>query len=69
MLTCTEASLPQVLQTLGPSSNAIILVPTPGYPVGSGGSTLGYAQGQGLDIDGCQCHTMGWVSCPLHSMG
>ncbi|KAL4773362.1 hypothetical protein BDW60DRAFT_184885 [Aspergillus nidulans var. acristatus] len=65
----TEASLPQVLQTLGPSSNAIILVPTPGYPVGSGGSTLGYAQGQGLDIDGCQCQTMGWVSCPLHSMG
>ncbi|KAL4747093.1 hypothetical protein BDW72DRAFT_24036 [Aspergillus terricola var. indicus] len=65
----TETSLPQVLQTLGPSSNAIILVPTPGYPVGSGGSTLGYAQGQGLDIDGCQCQTVGWISCPLHSMG
>ncbi|KAL4736644.1 hypothetical protein BDV11DRAFT_207446 [Aspergillus similis] len=62
-------SLPQVLQTLGPSSNAIILVPTPGYPVGSGGSTLGYAQGQGLDIDVCQCETVGWMNCQLHSMG
>jgi hypothetical protein len=68
-LTCAETSLPQVMQTLGPSSNAIILVPTPGYPAGSGGSTLEYAQAQGLDIDGCQCQTMGWMSCPLHSMG
>ncbi|KAL4993650.1 hypothetical protein BDV10DRAFT_22081 [Aspergillus recurvatus] len=65
----TETSLPQILQTLGPSSNAIIVVPTPGYPVGSAGSTLGYTQGQGLDMSGCQCQTVGWMSCPLHTMG
>ncbi|KAL4987937.1 hypothetical protein BDW68DRAFT_101714 [Aspergillus falconensis] len=65
----TETSLPQIMQTLGPSSNAIILVPTAGYPVGGGGSTLGYMQGQGLDMGGCQCQTVGWMNCPLHSMG
>ncbi|KAL4918380.1 hypothetical protein BDW62DRAFT_181285 [Aspergillus aurantiobrunneus] len=64
----TETSLPQILQTLGPSSNAIVLVPSPGYSVGGGGS-MGYtSQGQ-VDMSGCQCQNLGWMSCPLHSMG
>ncbi|RDW92946.1 transcription factor xanC [Aspergillus mulundensis] len=48
----TESSLPQILQTLGPSSNAIILVPTTGYPVNSSGSTMGYTHSHGLDLGG-----------------
>lgn len=67
ILTDAETSLPQILQTLGPSSNAIILLQTPGYSVGE--STLGYtSQGQ-ADMSGCQCQSLGWMTCPLHPMG
>ncbi|KAL4904304.1 hypothetical protein BDW74DRAFT_178889 [Aspergillus multicolor] len=65
----TESSLPQILQTLGPTSNAIILVPTSSYPVNNTGSTMGYTHSQGLDLSGCQCQTMGWMSCPVHTLG
>ncbi|KAL2811282.1 hypothetical protein BJX63DRAFT_285924 [Aspergillus granulosus] len=62
----TETSLPQILQTLGPSSNAIILVPTPGYSVGTDPGAVGYTQGQPLDMGACQCQNLGWMNCPLH---
>ncbi|KAL4866018.1 hypothetical protein BDV12DRAFT_140043 [Aspergillus spectabilis] len=63
----TETSLPQILQTLGPTSNAIIVLPSPGY-------SSGYTQGP-MDLTGasgvcqCQCQGLGWMGCPLHSMG
>ncbi|KAL4886120.1 hypothetical protein BJY04DRAFT_178511 [Aspergillus karnatakaensis] len=60
----TESSLPQILQTLGPTSNAIIVLPSSGY-------SSGYTQGQ-MDMNSvCQCHCqgLGWMGCPLHSMG
>ncbi|KAL3495131.1 hypothetical protein BJX62DRAFT_233777 [Aspergillus germanicus] len=62
----TDTSLPQILQTLGPSSNAIILVPTPGYPVGVDPGAVGYTQGQTMDMATCQCQSLGWMNCPLH---
>ncbi|KAL2860754.1 transcription factor xanC [Aspergillus lucknowensis] len=65
----TETSLPQILQTLGPSSNAIILVPMPVCPTADPG-VVGYTQDQGLDMAGvCQCQSLGWMSCPLHLTG
>ncbi|OJJ07770.1 hypothetical protein ASPVEDRAFT_57042 [Aspergillus versicolor CBS 583.65] len=63
----TETSLPQILQTLGPSSNAIILLQTPGYSVGGG--TMGYTSQEQADMSGCQCQSLGWITCPLHPMG
>ncbi|KAL4953264.1 hypothetical protein BDW69DRAFT_7531 [Aspergillus filifer] len=61
----TETSLPQILQTLGPSSNAIIVLPTPGYT----GSTVSYTHPSQVDMSMCQCQGLGWMNCPLHSMG
>ncbi|KAL3463750.1 hypothetical protein BJX64DRAFT_256808 [Aspergillus heterothallicus] len=68
MLTALETSLPQILQTLGPSSNAIILVPTPWYSVGPDPGAVGYTQGQGqpLEMASCQCQSLGWMNCPPH---
>ncbi|KAL4940208.1 hypothetical protein BDV06DRAFT_24483 [Aspergillus oleicola] len=61
----TETSLPSILQTLGPSSNAIIVLPTPGYT----GNALGYNNSGQMDMGACQCQGLGWMNCHLHSMG
>ncbi|KAL4804981.1 hypothetical protein BDV18DRAFT_161381 [Aspergillus unguis] len=55
----TENNLPQILQTLNPSTNAIIVVPS-----GIAGS-LGYTSGLELR---CQCECLGWMRCPVHGM-
>ncbi|KAI9369854.1 hypothetical protein BJX61DRAFT_517838 [Aspergillus egyptiacus] len=81
----TESSLPQILQTLGPTSNAVIIV-APGYVLasehtGCSASPLEYASGQchghgqsqspGLENGNatCQCQSLGWMNCPVHPLG